>query len=126
MENTNIDSIQNDAELEAFLSDKSEEEMLDIFVEKMLIDKGYAELDEETKEGFRKDIKDELILRINEAIVAALPDDKLTELDELFKTDSASAEKINDIIERSGIDVSEPIQKTMMEFREVYLSAGAE
>lgn len=126
MENTNIDNIQNDVELEAFLSDKTEDEMLDIFIEKMLIDKGYSELDEETKNNFRNEIKEELIFRINEAIVASLPDDKLTELDELFKTDSATAEKINDIIERSGVDVSEPIQKTMMEFREVYLSAGAE
>jgi hypothetical protein len=126
MENTNIDNIQNDVELEAFLSDKTEDEMLDIFIEKMLIDKGYSELDEETKANFRNEIKEELIFRINEAIVASLPDDKLTELDELFKTDSATAEKINDIIERSGVDVSEPIQKTMMEFREVYLSAGAE
>ena len=100
--------------------------MLYIFIEKMIIDKGYSELDEETKNNFRNEIKEELIFRINEAIVASLPDDKLTELDELFKTDSATAEKINDIIERSGVDVSEPIQKTMMEFREVYLSAGAE
>ena len=123
MENTNIDQMQNDAELEAFLADKSEDEMMDIFVEKMITDKGFGDLPEETKAKFRTEIKDNLITRINEAIVAALPDEKLAELDELFETGEATAEKINDLIEKSGIDMSEPIQRTMLDFREAYLNA---
>lgn len=126
MDNTNLNNIQNDAEIEAFLADKSEDEMLDLFVEKLVIDKGFSDLDQETKSRFASELKESLIARINEAIVSALPDEKLAELDEMFESGDVTAEKVNELVERSGVDMSDPIQKTMLEFREAYLSAGEE
>lgn len=120
MENTN--NLQNEADIEQFLAGKTEDEIMDMFIEQMLVEKGFGNISDELKEEFRREIKERLIFKINEAIVASLPDDQLAKLDELLALGEATADNINDLVDKSGVDISEPIQRTMLEFREAYLA----
>lgn len=124
MENQNQNNDQQAkemAEIEAFLANKSEDEMLTMFVQQILIDKGYVHLDVETRKKFIAEMKEQLTNYINEAIVAALPDDKLEELDRSLDAGTATPETINQLVENSGVDVSNVVQQTMLDFREAYL-----
>lgn len=118
MDNTNT----TNEEIEKLLADKTEDEMLDLFVEQILIDKGFTDLAEDLKQEFRSEIKERLIVRINEAMVSALPDDKLEELEQMLDNNTATPESVNALVESSGVDMSGPIQEAMMDFRRVYLA----
>lgn len=122
MEDTN----RNTADVEEMLAGKTEDEMLDMFVAQMLVDKGFVGLSEELREEFHRDIRERLVLRINEAIVAALPDDKLMALEEMLEGEGATPEGVNELVESAGVDMTEPIRDAMMDFRRAYLAGGEE
>ena len=110
---------------DAELDNMSEDEVLNLFVEKMIEDKGMGGLEEDLKNEIRMDLKERLIFQINRAIIAALPDDKYEELDKSLDDKTATAESLNQIVAESGVNVAGITQQTMEEFRAVYLSTDA-
>jgi hypothetical protein len=58
---------------------------------------------------------------IERALLDALPDDKLHELDALIDSGQVTDEAIKKIIESSGIDAKQITMDTMLRFRDLYL-----
>lgn len=103
------------------LDQLSEEEMLELFVIGLMSDKGMDTLDESVQKEIAQDLKEQAIYRINQAIIAALPDDKFSELNKKLDEGAINDEVMNKIVTESGIDVTKIVEETLLDFRKVYL-----
>lgn len=103
------------------LDQLSEEEMLELFVIGLMSDKGMDTLDEPVQKEIAQDLKEQAIYRINQAIIAALPDDKFNELNKKLDEGAINDEVMNKIVTESGIDVTKIVEETLLDFRKVYL-----
>ena len=62
-----------------------------------------------------------LVKEINTAIIDALPEDKLNELDELTSHDDYKSEDAQKIIDESGVNVAKITTETLLYFEAFYL-----
>ena len=107
--NLNLDSMSND-------------ELLDLFVEQMMIDKGLRnEVDADVFAVLKDDLKNRLASQISQAILVQLPDDKLEQLDRDLDNDTIDAEGFEKMVIGAGVDIEKTTQDVMMAFRGVYL-----
>lgn len=112
-----IQSLPEDAELpEDLLNELSQEEIVAIYVEKMIADKG-VEATDELRASLREKLQDE----ITKQMVLAMPDYLVNKLNEEIEK-GADEEAVNKIIDESGIDVETITEKTMTAFRNEYLN----
>lgn len=107
------------------LNNMSEDELLDVYVSQLIFDKGLKDLNDDLLREVHKDIKERLVFQINRAMVAALPDDKLDELNKMLDEGRADAENVSQLVNDAGIDAEKITEETMKKFREVYLSEDA-
>jgi len=112
-----VNNLPEDAELpEDVLENLTQEQIIAIYVEKMIADKGIEPTDE-----LRKDLREKLSDEITKALILAMPDYLVNQLnDEL--DGGADDEKIAKAIDESGIDVETITEQTMNAFRENYLN----
>lgn len=89
------------------------DELVELYVTQLLKDKGVE--DKDGKEA--AELKAELMNKINEAILNALPDEKFDEL----KATMDNGGDLDAVIDGAGIDTAEIAQKAMQEFRAKYL-----
>lgn len=108
------------------LNNLSEDQLLDMFVEQLIAEKDLGDLDDEVKAEIHNDLKERVLFQVNRAVIAELPDAELDELNKSIDDNSINAEKMAELVKRAGINTDEIVQKTMLEFREVYLNGGAE
>lgn len=108
------------------LNQMSEEEILDLFVDQLMKDKGMTELSEDIRKEIHDDLKEKLVFQVNRAVVSALPDEKLDELNTKLDAGEVSEEEMMKIVTEAGIDTDAIVQKTLEDFREVYLGEGDE
>ena len=95
------------------LKDLTGEELVELYAAQLLSDKGI-----EDKDGAQaKELKQELINKINEEILDALSDEKFEEL----KNTMDEGGDLDAVIESAGIDTAEIAQKAMQDFRAAYL-----
>ncbi len=112
-----VNSLPEDAELpEDILAELSQEQIIAIYVERMIADKGVEPTDE-----LRKELREKLSDEITKQLVLAMPDYLVNQLNEELDGD-ADDEKISKAIDESGIDVETITEKTMNAFRENYLN----
>ena len=115
-----LDRVQNlpeDAELpEDFLNELTQEEIIAIYVEKMIADKGVEATDE-----LRAELREALHDEITKRMVLALPDYLVTKLNQEIEN-GAGEEAVNKIIDESGIDVETITEQAMTAFRNDYLN----
>ncbi len=112
-----IQSLPEDAELpEDLLNELSQEEIVAIYVEKMIADKG-VEATDELRASLREKLQDE----ITKKMILAMPDYLVNKLNEEIEK-GADEEVINKIIDESGIDVETITEKAMTAFRDEYLN----
>ncbi len=112
-----IESLPEDEELpEDILAELSQDEIIAIYVEKMIADKGVEPTDE-----LRKELRETLSDEITKNIILAMPDYLVKQLNESMDG-GADDEAINKAIDESGIDVETITEQTMTAFREKYLS----
>ena len=112
-----ISNLPEDAELpEDVLEDLTQEQIIAIYVEKMIADKGVEPTDE-----LRKELREKLSDEITKALVLAMPDYLVNQLNEDLDG-GADDEKIAKAIDESGIDVETITEQTMNAFRENYLN----
>lgn len=102
----------------------SDDRVLLAFVDKMVTDKN-PDVDEVTRVALRAELKYQLEERIERAIVMALPDQQLVELDQLLEED-ASDEEVIELFENSGVDFEMAVNREMKAFREAYLRGEIE
>ncbi len=112
-----IQSMPEGAELpEDFFNDLSQEEMLVLYVEKMIADKGVEPTDE-----LRNSLREALSDEITKQMVLAMPDYLVNKLNEELAA-GADDEVVNKLIDESGIDVETITEQAMTAFREKYLN----
>ena len=112
-----INNLPEDAELpEDIFDDLTQEQIVAIYVEKMIADKGLEPTDE-----LRKELREKLSDEITKAMVLAMPDYLVSKLNEEMEN-GADEETVNKLIDESGIDVETITEQTMNKFRENYLN----
>ena len=97
---------------------------LDTFVNGILDDKQLPGVDGEVREQLATDLKQRLLDQINRAVIDALPEDKLSELDAMMDRPDLSEQDVQSFIASSGIDVKRITVETMLRFRDLYLGVG--
>lgn len=77
-------------------------------------------LDNDAKKQLEEDLKNRLMDQIDQAVIEALPEDKIDGLNDLLDRD-ASEDVIYQYVADSGIDVQRITTQTMMRFRDLYI-----
>lgn len=114
-----IQNLPEDAEIpEDIINDLDESQIVAIYVEQMIADKGVEATDE-----LRVKLRGELEDRITENLINALPDDVIDKLDTAVGQ-NADDKMLEDAINASGIDVEAITEQTMTSFRNEYLGEG--
>ena len=127
VEPANNDTEMSDADMQAALENMSNDELLDLFAEQMMVDKGLRdEVDEDVFAVLKDDLKDRLAMQINRAILVQLPDDKLEQLDRDLNSDAASVESFEKMVTEAGVDIAKTTQDVMEAFRNTYLGLPVE
>lgn len=108
MDDTNIENMSN-------------EEIMDAFLEGLLIEKDLGEMDDDTRKEMLADLKERLYEFINRAILESLPEEKLAEINNMIDNNTITSEILNKKVEESGIDATKITIEAMDKFREVYL-----
>ncbi len=112
-----INSLPEDADLpEDVLESLTQEQIVAIYVEKMIADKGVKPTDE-----LRAELREKLSDEITKALILAMPDYLVNQLNEELDG-GADDEKIAKAIDESGIDVETITEQTMNAFRDNYLN----
>lgn len=102
----------------------SDEGILRIFVRKMIAEKTPQGLSDEDRDKISRVLIDQLNERMEYAMIAALPDDKLTALNDLLDANSGDNAAIDRIFDESGVDFDAVSKRTLEEFRQEYLQNG--
>lgn len=97
----------------------NDEKVLAMFVDRLIADKGGDTLDAKQKETLQRELLEELDERIQQAMIRALPDAKLMELEKLLDED-APDEEIEGFFKGADADFDPAIRKAMDEFRTDY------
>ena len=100
---------------EDILADLSQEEILAIYIEKMILDKGVEPTDE-----LRSQLLEEIEDDITKALVSAMPSELVDKLNNDIDN-GASDDALEAAINESGIDVEKITNDTMNAFRDKYL-----
>ena len=111
-----INNLPEGAEIpDEILNQLTQEQMLAVFVEKMISDKGITATDE-----LRGKLYVALLDEVTKNMILAMPDYLVEKLNN--EIDQGADERtINQAIKESGIDVETITEQTMMAFREKYL-----
>ena len=112
---------QDNQDIATDLSGLSNEEIMVAFADGLLNEKGLGEMSDEVRQEMLQDLVERLSDFVNRAILEALPEEKIAELDELIDRDVATPEAVSELINGVGFDVSERVAKAMEKFREIYL-----
>lgn len=115
--NTNNGEFLTDEQLE----NMSEDQLLELFCEQLMVDKGLENLEGEERDEARKQLKEALTLEINKSILAALPDEKFDELDRQMEDGALSEEAVMKAVDEANLDLNKITEETMTKFRELYL-----
>lgn len=114
------------AEQQAALENMTNDELLDVFAEEMMRERGLGDLDEESFKMLKDDLRQRVAFQINRAILAQLPEDKLNELGAGLESGVVTSEQFDELIKTYNIDVEKTTEDTLMTFREAYVGAKAE
>lgn len=112
---------ENNTKGEAELQNLSQDELLALFVEQLLVDKG-IEATKELREELANDINDQINIRI----LNRMPDAAVGRLNAALDNPDTTDEQIDKIIEESGVDVDGIVEQTLVDFRNGYIGNGEE
>ncbi|MBR5027457.1 hypothetical protein IKX64_02650 [Candidatus Saccharibacteria bacterium] len=126
MNDSDINQQQLDEQVQKALENMSTEEVRDVFIESMVLEKlsDEEEVDDEVFEELKKDLNDRLDGKINEKLLAVLPEDKVGELDSIIEG-GADPEKIRSMLAENNVSVDDVVTGAMKELREEYLGDAA-
>lgn len=97
----------------------NDEKVLQMFVDRLIADKGGDTLEAKQKEILQGELLEELDERMQSAMIKALPDAKLMELEGMLDAE-APDEEIENFFANAGVSFDEPLKKAMDEFRTDY------
>ncbi|MDR2336997.1 MAG: hypothetical protein LBE03_02750 [Candidatus Nomurabacteria bacterium] len=95
---------------------------LDNFIDEILKEKGMDKAIDDVYDELHADLKARLLDQIDRAVVTAMPEDKIDELNDLLdKNPNTTDEEIQKIVQSSGVDAVQITAKTLLRFRDLYL-----
>ncbi len=94
---------------------------LNIFVEKLIEEKNFENINPETMEQIRADLLKRVEDKINVTILQHVPSEKLEDFNKLL--DNPDEEKIHKFCSENISNLDEIIAETLMNFRSIYLNA---
>ncbi|MCL2869886.1 hypothetical protein FWF48_03745 [Candidatus Saccharibacteria bacterium] len=98
------------------------DDSLDSFIDDILKAKGMDQALGDVYKELHADMKTRALDQIDRAILDAMPEDKLNEMNGLLdKNPDASDEDVQQVIQNSGIDVAQITAMTLLRFRGLYL-----
>lgn len=129
MDNSNYQDggqdIMTDEELKQQLNSLSDDEVLSVYMESLLVEKGLTDLDDETRDNMISEMKERAVDLINYSIIEALPEDKAEELSNRIEQGEDGEALMNAAIEEAGIDTGKITDDALAKFRELYLGEDA-
>jgi len=100
---------------------------LEEFVDTILTEKNLPGLSDDARPEVIADMVLTLRELIDRAVIEALPEDKLDELNKKLADDpTVSREQISELIAASGVDIEHITADTLLKFRELYLAGPSE
>ncbi len=127
MENTNNGvNEMTDEELRNALGKMSNEQILEVIAKSLLIEKGFTDLEPEVEQDMVKELVARETEYVNRALLAALPDDKMLELEKLADDENVSEEQLTKLVASADIDAEAISSKALEEFRDLYLGTTKE
>lgn len=91
------------------------------FIDQLIDEKGYSDLDDDVRQELKTDMIQRLMDQIDQAAINALPEDKAIELADKLDDESFDDEKVAEFMQNSGIDLQQVALETMLQFRMLYL-----
>ena len=98
------------------LQNLSQDEIVALFVEQLLVDKGEGATDQR-----RMELAEEISDKINVEVLGRMSDETLDRLNAALDNPNSTDGEIEEIIMNSGVNVAEVTEKILMDFREEYL-----
>lgn len=102
---------------EASLSGLSQDQLVDLFIDELIKEKG-IEVSELEKNRIAERLKDEVLTEI----LMRMPNYLVDKINDSLDNGTASDQLFDDAIEESGIDASKIAESAMLKFREDFLS----
>lgn len=99
---------------------------LDKFVGEIIEAKKLPGVSDEVRQQLVSDMKQRLITQINQALIDALPDEKMSDFSNLLDDENVTEEQVQAFVMSSGIDVQRITAQTMLLFRSLYLNTAEE
>lgn len=99
---------------------------LDKFIDEIITTKNLSGINDDVRAQLIADMKERLIDQINRALIDALPDDKLSEFNNLLDSEDVSDDMVQHFISNSGVDIKKVTVGTMLLFRDLYLQTAEE
>ena len=96
-------------------------ENVEDFIDQLIDEKGYSDLDDDVRQELKTDMIQRLMDQIDQAAINALPEDKAIELADKLDDESFDDEKVAEFMQNSGIDLQQVALETMLQFRMLYL-----
>src|SRR5436190_2207104 len=93
---------------------------LEVYVERLVSEKGMEGLDPEILKEVKADLMDRLENRLNATIIANMPAEKLGEFEKILDTDDAK--KMQEFTAAQIPDLEQVLALEMLNFRESYLN----
>lgn len=107
---------------ENLLQNLSNDDVINIFVDGIMNEKGIDAPTEEIHQQIHNEVKNQLLTEIDRSIIGELPDDKLAELSAITEQGGTPDPRaIADAVEEAGLDVLSITAATMGRFRNLYL-----
>ena len=98
--------------------------IINTFVDKMMVDKGLGAMSAEQQDELRKNLRIKVEEQIEQAMLRALSDAQLMELEKMVDN-GVSDEELDAFFENSGADFTKAAEQAMVEVRNAFLNSAA-
>lgn len=101
-------------------------EVVDKVVDDLIAEKGLDKIQDDQKAELKTMLSEQLIKRINLAMLQKLPDDKFEEFEKASKKKDVDFEELQDIVAGAGLDAEKITEEVVENFKKVVLDLDLE
>ncbi len=101
------------------------EEVLATFLDQLIVEKNGEEMDFKKRSAIRRELREKLEAEIDGALVDALTDEQVVELEKRMNDDMAEDE-LGEFLENTGVDYEAAVLRALDKVREEYLKGAGD
>lgn len=116
----------SDEEVREALEGMSTDEVLAIFANGLLEEKGFTDIDDDTRTAMIEDLVQRENFMVNQALFNALPEEQKAKIDEIAGKENPDVAEVEAVIAESGIDADAIASNALEDFRKLYLAIDEE